>query len=88
VHGGEVRGIHADRGLLAGCGFAVHYLKAMMNRRVKGGVGVMGYVDDVVLQDESGTLKRGAGEVKGRFLVLVRSLMVLRGRSLCLLWLL
>jgi len=32
AHGADVRGIHADRGLLAGCGFAVHYLKAMMDK--------------------------------------------------------
>lgn len=73
-HGAETSGVRADRGLLAGCGFAVRFLKAILNKGVKGGVGFRDYVDDVVLQDESDTpegvvasLRRGAGEGKDRF---------------------
>lgn len=55
VHGAEIRGIGADRGLLAGCGYAVHYLKATVNRRIKGENDVRDYVDDVVIQEEAET---------------------------------
>ena len=42
AQGAEVRGVKADRGLLAGCGFAVHYLKAMVNKKIKGDIDVRG----------------------------------------------
>ena len=50
VHGAGKGGIRAGRGLLAACGSAVHYLKAMVNRRIEDGVGVRGYLSNVVLQ--------------------------------------
>ena len=74
VHGAEIRGVNADRGLLAGCGFAVHYLKAVANKRIKGDNDVRDYVDDVVLQEEGSTpegtlagLTVGVSQVRDRF---------------------
>eukprot|EP00972_Heterocapsa_arctica_P021770 3201183-Heterocapsa_arctica.AAC.1 len=36
VHKANTEGILANRGILAGCGYAVRYLKAMIKEEVKG----------------------------------------------------
>eukprot|EP00972_Heterocapsa_arctica_P002324 336746-Heterocapsa_arctica.AAC.1 len=50
--------IEANRGILAGCAFALHYLKAMIKEDVKDETNELrDYVDDMVLFKEE-TLKK------------------------------
>ena len=84
----------ADKGLLAGYGFAVHYPKAMINRRIKGDTDVRDHVDDVASQEEGDTpestvsgLRRGVRKARSRFASVgqVPSMMP-RNRHLFLMW--
>eukprot|EP00972_Heterocapsa_arctica_P082386 12140844-Heterocapsa_arctica.AAC.1 len=56
VHKSNTEPIQANRGILAGCGYAVHYLKAMINKEVKDDQREpRDFVDDVVLFEEEET---------------------------------
>eukprot|EP00972_Heterocapsa_arctica_P066080 9748144-Heterocapsa_arctica.AAC.1 len=56
VHKANTELIPANGGILDGCGFAVHYLKAMIKEDVKEeGKELRDYVDDMVLFNESFT---------------------------------
>ena len=46
----RVGGLWAGRGTLAGWGLAVNLFIAIVNQKIKRGVDVRDYVDDVVLQ--------------------------------------
>eukprot|EP00972_Heterocapsa_arctica_P057567 8492530-Heterocapsa_arctica.AAC.1 len=53
VHRSNTQPIEANRGILAGCAFAVHYLKAMIKLDVKDDNNELrDYVDDMVLFKE------------------------------------
>ncbi len=53
VHKSNTKPIGGNRGILAGCAFAVHYLKAMIKEDVKDETNELrDYVDDVVLFKE------------------------------------
>eukprot|EP00972_Heterocapsa_arctica_P038311 5639688-Heterocapsa_arctica.AAC.1 len=56
VHKSNTQPIEANSGILAGCAFAVHYLKAMINQDVKyENNELIYYVDDIVLFKEGDT---------------------------------
>eukprot|EP00972_Heterocapsa_arctica_P071847 10613006-Heterocapsa_arctica.AAC.1 len=56
VHKSNTQPIDANRGFLAGCAFAVHYLKALIEEDVKDeNNDLRDYVDDVVLFKEGDT---------------------------------
>ena len=56
VHKSNTEPIEAQRGILAGCAYAVHYLKAMIKEQVKDDNNELrGYVDDMVLFKEGDT---------------------------------
>eukprot|EP00972_Heterocapsa_arctica_P109307 16095146-Heterocapsa_arctica.AAC.1 len=54
VHKANAALVPADGGMLAGCGFAVHYLKATIKVDVKEeGKELRDFVDDIVLFEET-----------------------------------
>eukprot|EP00972_Heterocapsa_arctica_P074341 10971025-Heterocapsa_arctica.AAC.1 len=56
VHKANTEGIPANRSIMAGCGYAVHYLKAMIKQEVQGTYKELGdFVDDMVLLKEEAT---------------------------------
>eukprot|EP00972_Heterocapsa_arctica_P093095 13730892-Heterocapsa_arctica.AAC.1 len=56
VHKSNTQSIEANRGIIAGCAFAVHYLKAMIKQDVKDENNkLIHYVDDMVLFKEGDT---------------------------------
>ena len=56
VHKSNTEPIDAQRGILAGCAYAVHYLKAMIKEQVKDENNELrDYVDDMVLFKEGDT---------------------------------
>eukprot|EP00972_Heterocapsa_arctica_P097805 14429405-Heterocapsa_arctica.AAC.1 len=56
VHKANTEGIHANRGILAGCGYAMHVLKAMIKVEVKEEEKELSdFVDDMVLRREGPT---------------------------------
>eukprot|EP00972_Heterocapsa_arctica_P084533 12452937-Heterocapsa_arctica.AAC.1 len=56
VHKSNTQPIEANRGILAGCAYAVHYLKAMIKEDVKyKNNELRDYVDDMVLFKERDT---------------------------------
>eukprot|EP00972_Heterocapsa_arctica_P016161 2382632-Heterocapsa_arctica.AAC.1 len=52
VHKSTTEPMEASRGILAGCGYAVHYLKAMIKEEVKDDHELRYFVDDMVLFTE------------------------------------
>eukprot|EP00972_Heterocapsa_arctica_P077309 11403672-Heterocapsa_arctica.AAC.1 len=56
VHKANTEGIPATRGILAGCGYAVHFLKAMIKVEVREeDQELRDFVDDIVLFREDPT---------------------------------
>ena len=64
VHGASSRPVEVNRGILAGCGFAVHFLKAII-------IGILqespvdnrDYVDDVALHNATDAIEQGVIDV-------------------------
>ena len=67
VHGAVAPGFNASSGLVPGCGFAVHFLKAFLLDRPSGGGGVStrDYVDDLVLTGVGRTPGQAADVLAG-----------------------
>eukprot|EP00972_Heterocapsa_arctica_P110349 16245430-Heterocapsa_arctica.AAC.1 len=52
-HKSNTQAIEANRGIIAGCAFAVHYFKSMIKQDVKDVTNeLIYYVDDMVLNDK------------------------------------
>eukprot|EP00972_Heterocapsa_arctica_P022123 3255082-Heterocapsa_arctica.AAC.1 len=56
VHKANTEGIPANKGILAGCGYAMHFLKAMIKVEVNDEEAELIYfVDDMLLRKEGAT---------------------------------